>query len=318
MIVTVTPNTAIDRTLFLPYFEWNKTIRASRSYTGMGGKAADASWVLGEMGIPNLAMGFAAGYIGEQMEKMLQSRGSRTDFVWVGGETRINTVVIDEGGHGQSTLVTGELHVSPEHVAELRARFRAALQEATCVLLGGSLPAGVNTSLYTEMVAEARAASLPVVFDASGPGLLAGVKGCPTVCKPNRDELQELVGKRIDSLDEVYAAARELQERYNTAFVVTLGAEGALAVLPECSYFIPPPPVQVVSSAGAGDGVLAGLCAALGRGEPLEAGLRLGFAAAGAVCLTPITADCHREDIERLLPTIQLVPYNPLVNRRPS
>ena len=311
MIVTVTLNTAIDRTLFVPFLEKNRTIRASRSVMGMGGKAADASWILGALGVPNLALGFAAGLVGQQMEEMMHERGVRTDFVRVKGETRINTIIVCEDGSGQTTIVAEGLEVYPEHVDALRMRYQKALGEATCVLIGGSVPRGVDPALYTQLVQEARSRHTPVVFDASGPGLLAGLAGSPTFAKPNRDELHELTGRSVTSLEEIYHAAYDLRERYGTSLVITLGEEGALAVLPERAYWIPPPPVKVVSTAGAGDAVLAGLAVALSTGEPLEDGLRLGFAAAGAVCLTPATADCRRADVERLLPLIELIPYPP-------
>jgi 1-phosphofructokinase family hexose kinase len=311
MIVTVTPNTAIDRTLFVPSFALNRTIRASHSVVGMGGKAADASWILGELGMPNLALGFAAGLPGQQMEAMLRERGVATDFVWVAGETRVNTLIVCEDDSGQSTVVADTLKVSAEHVDALCARYEAALDDATCIVMGGSLPCDVEPALYTRLVQEARRRDIPVVFDASGPGLQAGLAGRPTFVKPNRAELEEITDQSLPSVEAAYRAARDLQMRYGSSLVVTLGEEGAVAVLPGRAYHIPPPRVEVISTAGAGDGVLAGLAAALSRGDPLEEGLRLGFAAAAAVLMTPGTADCHRADVERLLPTIELIPYSP-------
>lgn len=309
MIVTVTLNTAIDRTLFIQDFCWNQTIRAFQSALGMGGKATDASWILGELGYKNCAMGFAAGTVGRQMKKMLEDRGSKTDLVWVKGETRTNIVVISEAGKGQSTLVSGGLVIETKDVAAFRKKYTARLSKATCVVIGGSVPQGLNPTIYTELVEEARQADLPVVFDASGPGLKTGLEGHPTIVKPNIDELSDLAGRKITTLGEAYHAAKELQTRYGSDFIVTLGSEGALAILTNRSYFIPVLKIPVVSSAGAGDGVLAGVSAALATGKTIEEGLCQGFAAAAAVCLTPATADCRRGDVERLQPQIQLIPY---------
>ena len=88
MIITLTPNTAIDYTLQVSSFQLNRTIRATDSAWGMGGKATDVSWILGKLGIPTRALGFAAGSNGARMENMLGERGVETDFVWVDGETR--------------------------------------------------------------------------------------------------------------------------------------------------------------------------------------------------------------------------------------
>ncbi len=309
MILTVTLNTAIDRTLFIKDFQWGQTIRASQAVVGMGGKATDTSWILGELGIPNCAMGFAAGDVGHQMKKMLEDRGSRTDFVWVKGETRTNIVIISESGQGQSTLVSEGLVISEKEVAEFRKKYTRQLKKAQCVVIGGSIPAGVGPLIYTEIVKEARQMGVPVVFDASGPGLRTGLEGQPTVTKPNIDEISDLAGHKVTTIQQTYRAAKELQEKTPTSFIITLGAEGALAVLSDRAYLIPPLKIQVVSTAGAGDAVLAGLSIALAKKQPLEEGLRLGFAAAAAVCLTPATADCRRTDVEALLPRISLVSY---------
>jgi 1-phosphofructokinase family hexose kinase len=310
MIITVTLNTAIDRTFFINEFKWGQTIRASTTAIGMGGKATDASWILGELGYPNLAMGFAAGDAGRQMKKMLEVRGCKTDFVWVQGETRTNIIIINEEGKGQSTLTSRGLVIGENDVRRFWKKFHVNLGNAHCVVIGGSVPDGIDPSIYTRMVRTAREAGLPVIFDASGPGLAAGLEGHPTIVKPNLDEISWLAGYKVSSTEQAYQVAKELQTKYHTDFIVTLGKEGALAVLSDRAYIIPVINIPVVSTAGAGDGVLAGLSAAFSSGKPIEDGLRLGFAAAAAVCLTPATADCHREDISTLLPKVQLIPYD--------
>jgi 1-phosphofructokinase family hexose kinase len=276
------------------------TMRATRTVTSMGGKPADASFILGEMGIPSLALGFAAGDVGRGVEQMLEARGVAVDFIQVGGETRINTVIISEQDGGHATITTSTLEVYPEHIEELRRRYRTALEDATCVVIGGTQP---------DFVRLAKEHSVPVIFDASGQAMLGGLAAHPDFSKPNRDELAWLVERPLDSLEDAYRAGREMQDKHGTSPIVTLGTQGALAVLPERTYYIPPLEVEVVSPAGAGDGVLAGMAAALSRGDSLEEGLRLGFAAATAVLLQPGTADCRRADVERFLPQIELVPY---------
>ena len=307
MILTVTLNPAVDRTYLIKDFAWNRTIRSGQAVLGMGGKGTDASWVLGELGYANLALGFAAGDTGRLMEKMLRARGCRTDFVWVEGETRTNIVIIGE--RGQSTLTEPGLQIGAGALERLRRKFNKALKTASCVVIGGTVPPGIDAAIYTELVESARAAGLPVVFDASGPGLKAGMAGRPTVAKPNIDEIAELYGRPINSVEEAYKAGRELQDRYGAALVITLGKDGALAVLTGRAYTIPVLRIPVASAAGAGDAVLAGLAAALSEGRSMEDGLRLGFAAAAAVCLNTATADCRKADVERLLPQVELVKH---------
>jgi len=119
---------------------------------GGSGKAADASWVLGELGIPSLALGFAAGRTGRQLEDMLRAKGVEVDFTWVGGETRVSTLIVCEDGSGQSTITVSTLEVGPEHVLAMHEKYRTALDEAPCVVMGGSLPRGVAAELYREFI----------------------------------------------------------------------------------------------------------------------------------------------------------------------
>src|SRR5215212_2157634 len=171
MIITLTPNTGIDHTLQVSSFPLNSTIRASDSAWGMGGKAIDVSWILGKLGVPTRALGFAAGPSGLRMENMLRERGVETDFVWVNGETRLNTVLV-VSGEGQSTITSSSLHVSQEHLTEFVAHYQRALKSASCVVMGGSLPNGVPVEFYAEAIVQARVRGVPVIFDSSGPALL--------------------------------------------------------------------------------------------------------------------------------------------------
>jgi 1-phosphofructokinase family hexose kinase len=309
MIITLTPNTGIDHTLQVSSFQLNNTIRASDSAWGMGGKATDVSWILGKLGIPTLALGFAAGPNGLRMEKMLRERGAKTDFVWVDGETRLNSVIV-VSREGQSTITSSSLQVSPVHLSEFIPRYQKALEGASCVVMGGSLPNAVPLEFYAEAIAQAHVYGVPVIFDSSGLPLVAGMKSHPELIKPNLAELTDLLGYLPASRQEVQEAARRLHDEFGTNVIITLGAEGAIAVFENGSHFIHPLSIPVVSSAGAGDGVLAGMALAYFRQEPLEYGLQHGFALAGSILRTLATADFLVEDYQELLPQIRITPLS--------
>lgn len=312
MIVTLTPNTTIDQTVFVASLTHNKTLRATHSVYSMGGKPTDASYILGELGISSQALGFAAGALGEKVRQMLSAKGVTVDFAAVNGESRMNVVIIAEDEGSQTTITTSTLDVTPAHIDALRARFIAALEKgASVVVMGGTLPVAVPPAFYTEFIALAKARGVTVIFDAADANLRAGLESAPHFIKPNRDELSALMGAPVSTLDEAYQAGRQLVTRYGTQPIITLGKDGALAVLHDRAYYVPPLEIEVVSAAGAGDAMLAGLAAALGRGQTIEEGLRLGTAAAAAVCLMPGTAECRREDVERLLPLVCLEDYPP-------
>ncbi len=307
MIITLTPNTGIDHTLQISSFQLNDTIRATDSAWGMGGKATDVSWILGKLGIPTRALGFAAGPNGLRMEKMLRQRGVETEFVWVDGETRLNSVIIVPS-EGQSTITSSSLNVSPEHLSEFSTRYQKALEGATCVVVGGSLPGGVPVNFYAESIAQAHNYGVPIIFDSSGPPLIAGIKSHPELIKPNLVELGDVLGYQPASHKEVKQAAEKLRDEFGTDVIVTLGEKGAIAVFRDASYLIHPISIPVVSSAGAGDGVLAGMALAYLHKESHEYGLRYGFALAGAILRTLATADFLVDDYHELLPRIRIEP----------
>ena len=309
MIVSLTPNTTIDLTVFVPKLITDTTLRASRTVYSLGGKPTDASWILGRMGVGSLALGLAAGSVGHKVNVMLEAYGVTTDFVSAEGETRINTVIIDESTGEHTTITSASMFVKPSHLDALRERYRAALKSASVVITGGSLPPGMEPEFYVEAIHMAREQGVPVLFDASQPNLEVGLRARPTFIKPNNHELSALVGKELDSAEALYASASDVLARYGSEVVISRGNKGVLAVLREGSYRIPPIPVDVSSPAGAGDALLAGLAHAVHHGRPIEDGLRLGVAAATAVCLQPGTAAYELADMRRFLPRVELIPY---------
>jgi 1-phosphofructokinase len=313
MIVTITPNTTVDLTVFIREWGWGKTIRAAGTVQSMGGKPTDASWILGELGIASHALGFAAGAMGAKVEAMLSARGVHADFVPVEGDTRTNVVIVLEDGDGQridqTTITTSSLRVAPDHIDALRAKVADALDTASCVVLGGTVPTGLTADFYAECIALCRARGIVTVYDAAEPNLSIGLRARPTYIKPNEHELAALVGRPIATLHDAYTAGRAIVDAYGTQPIITLGERGLLAVLADRAVFVEPLHVPVVSTSGAGDAVLAGLAASIERGEPIERGLALGTAAAAAVVMMPGTADCRRADVERLLPQVRMREY---------
>ena len=143
MIVTLTLNTALDHVLFCDGFEWGRTIRAHASVLSVGCKGADVAWMLAELGQPVVALGWIAGENGRRMEAMLRAQGVATDFVWVEGETRLNTVLIDTRRKVQSTVTAKGMQVRAEHVRAVKETLARHLEKASCLAIGGSLPPGL-------------------------------------------------------------------------------------------------------------------------------------------------------------------------------
>jgi fructose-1-phosphate kinase PfkB-like protein len=174
--------------------------------------------------------------------------------------------------------------------------------------MGGSLPNGVPVDFYARAIEQAHVHNVPVIFDSSGPSLAAGIKSRPSLIKPNLPELADVLGFIPKSQPEVQQAAGELKARFGVDAIATLGEEGAVAVFEDGAYFVKPLSIPVVSAAGAGDGVLAGMALSYANQESHEYGLRHGFALAGAILKTLATADYRVEEYKELLQKICILP----------
>jgi len=303
LIITVTPNTGIDRVLFVRGFEWGRRVQAEGTTLAMGGKAADVSMILRALNVPTRALGFAAGDAARIMDRMLLSVGAETDWTWVSGETRINHILVDLARQKQSTIVADSLLVDDPTVAiaDLKSKIVAAAP-GRVVVFGGSLPRGCPLNLYADLVAAANRAGAITLLDCIAAPLRLGLVSRPYLIKPNLHEFEELVGRSLRDDADILCEACRLLPGGPRHIVVSLGVEGAIAVSREAAYRVHPIEVKVVNAAGAGDGMVAGLAIAFSKGQGLAEGLRLAAAIATAVLLTPGTAECHAEDVERLLP----------------
>jgi 1-phosphofructokinase family hexose kinase len=309
-VLTVTANTALDRCLLVDDFAFGRTVVARDSVLAMAGKPADCSLVLAELGVRSTATGLAAGATGRVMVGMLERAGVDCDFLWVAGETRTNIVIIQEGSGRQGTVTVPSLAATHDDGERLLERVHALLPGRSWLVLGGSPPAGVAEDLYPRIIEAAHAAGARVLLDANGRALLGSLVALPDVIKPNEIELGNALGRELSSVDSVLAAARELCCRGSGLVIVTMGRGGSVCATPECAWYVPRLAVNALNTAGAGDAFGAGLLRAILDGLPLQEALRWATATATASVLTLGTADCHLEDVVRLLPLVQVTPLD--------
>lgn len=309
MVITVTPNTALDRMLRVARLMPNRTLRAKQASLSPTGKGIDVSMVLAELGVPSLAMGFVAGDTGRQLVAALHAKNISSALTCVDGDTRINTVIIGEADGSHTTITADSLIVNETHVAAMLKAFTQHIRMATCVVLGGSIPAGVDESLYAQLITLAKQHGVPTILDATGATMHAALAAQPAWIKPNREELEALAGCEVHTLQDAWHAAQTLRARHGVNVLASLGAAGLLVVMADASHYAPALQVPVVNPAGAGDALVAGLAASIARGEPIDAGIRMGVAAAASTLMKAGTAECDRADIERLLPSVQVMPF---------
>jgi 1-phosphofructokinase family hexose kinase len=188
---------------------------------------------------------------------------------------------------------------------EILDRFRALAADADVALLCGSLPPGMEPSDYAALAAELGAAGRRCGVDASGEPLRRAVDAKPFLVKPNRDEAADLLGIPVVGVEGGARAARALAARGVTLAVVSLGAEGAVACSQERTVHAAVR-VAAVNPVGSGDCLLGGMAVGVARSASLEDALRLGVACGGANAATPETGIVRREDVEALLPRVEV------------
>lgn len=307
MILTVTPNPALDRVIYIEAFEPETVMRTTHVVNSVGGKGIDSSVALRTMGVETVGMCYLAGDIGHQLEALIEAYGITSDSIWVGGETRIAHVISETKLHRHSHIIIGEIQVTPEDLDTLIERCRSHLKQADWLITGGSLPPGVPETIFGTLAELGREAGVPVLVDTSGKALPATLHGQPTILKMNRAEFLEAFGAPSGNLDDLVTRGQEiLVEAQIPTIILTLGKEGLLALTQEGVFHAVAPPQTQVNAAGAGDAASAALAWRLSLGESWPEPLRWAAAAGAAVVLTEGTTDCDMDEIHRIYDLTQV------------
>lgn len=303
MILTVTPNAALDRILFIDEFRPGTVMRPQRWLDKVGGKGLDTSVGLRAFGVDTLAVSILAGDVGRRLVELLDGYGIRHDIVWVGGQTRISHVLVETHHRRHSHIIAGGPTVPPAAAAEFLQRAEQHTPQAEFAVAGGSLAAGLPGNIYRHIIERARAAGVPLLLDVSGPPVQAVLAAPPDILKMNWGEFERTFGAPASTLVELSARAAQVAARHNLpALVLTCGREGLLAVTSDGLFHAAAPPQKAVNAAGAGDVASGVLAWRRSLGEPWPDALRFAAAAGAASVLTEGTADCNPLDVERILP----------------
>jgi 1-phosphofructokinase family hexose kinase len=301
MYLTVTANSALDRVYFIEAFEPGTRMIASKSVESVGGKGFDASVALRGLRLETLALGFVAGSTGQTLVNLLEQYGIKHDLVWVEGETRVAMVIAEKKYHRHSHIIAGGYIVTDSAQDELIHRFEKHLPSAQWVILAGSLPQGINADFYARLTQLAQRSGTPVLIDCPGEPILRALPVQPSIVKMNWQEFEhtfQVNAKTLDQLAEHAALIKKTNQILN--LVITCGEHGVLALTSDGDFLALPSPQQAVNAAGAGDAVSAALAWRLSQGDNWPAALRWAAATGAAVVLTERTAECYREDVDRL------------------
>ncbi len=281
MIITVTLNAAIDKSLAVPNFRLGRRHRTVEQRTMAGGKGVNIARTLKSLGQPVIATGFAGGATGTHIVEQLTEESILNDFVRIREESRTNTSVLDPTTGVQTEINERGPSVSPREVELFRDKLLYLARGAAIVVFAGSLPRGVEPDLYGALIRDLERSEVTTVVDADGEPLRQAVRSEPDLISPNVLEAEELVGHEFATEEERTLAMTEIAALGPREVIMTL-ADGALAqVLIDGHRRLKRASIELrepIAKRGSGDALLAGYLAARYEGRPPDQCVRFGVA----------------------------------------
>jgi 1-phosphofructokinase family hexose kinase len=309
VIVTVTLNTAMDRTLLVPNLQLGQRHRASLGFASAGGKGLNVARALRRLGVPVICTGFVGGRNGTQIVDDLTDEGILNDFVRIRQESRTSVAVLDPISDQYTEINEWGPEIGEDELEALREKLAYLTQDAKYVVFAGSLPRGVPAGFYEEAIREMNRRHVLTVLDAEGEPLRLGIRAEPHLVSPNVQEAEGLVGHEFNDEDDVALGLEELEQ---------LGARHVLISLVTGCYPLVrdggverrvrgvAPRRAGVSTIGAVDTLVAGVVAARMDGKSVDESVRHAVAAGAASVLEPGPGRVDGREIGRVTPMIRI------------
>jgi 1-phosphofructokinase family hexose kinase len=309
VIVTVTLNAAIDRTLTVPNFQLGQRHRASLGLSLAGGKGINVARALKRLDVPVVATGLAGGRTGTRIIEELTSEAILNDFVRIADESRTSTAVVDPTNASFTEINEWGPAVQPEELETLWEKLHYLSRGADAVVFSGSLPRDVEDDFYAEAVRDLSRRGVACVVDCDGEALRLAVEAEPEIVAPNQREAESLVGQEFFEEEDFLMALDTIAEMGARNVLVT-GERGCFALLREerrpRRFHALAPVVETVSAVGAGDVFLAGFLAARVSDRLGSEALRAAVAVASASTLQLGAGRFDPREASRLQPSIEV------------
>ena len=280
MIYTITFNPALDYISQVENFEIGKINRTKMEKILPGGKGLNVSTVLKNLGIESTALGFIAGFTGEELKRSIEEKGIKTDFITVKkGITRINVKISSKD---ETALNGNGPETTEEDINKLLEKIEKIKKE-DIVILAGNIPRCINNDIYEIICKTLEKNNVTFVVDATKELLMNVLKYKPFLIKPNKEELEETFKEKIETEEEIIEHAKKLQKMGARNVLISLGGDGAMLVTTENKeYFLNAPKGKVLNTVGAGDSMVAGFIAGYVKNGDFEYAFKMGIATGSA------------------------------------
>lgn len=300
MIYTVTFNPALDYILELDKLEIGKIQKSKTELILPGGKGINVSTVLTNLEIDNIALGYKAGFVGAELERLLRNMNVKTDFIDLEeGNSRINVKI---SGEEETAINTNGPKISENKILELLEKLKT-LNENDYLVLSGSIPSSIKDDIYEKICRIVKKQNVKIVVDATKNLLVQALKYNPFLIKPNNEELGEIFGVEIHTKEDAYVYGKKLKEMGAQNVLVSMGKIGA-ALIDEAGqeYFIKSPEGKRVNTVGSGDSMVAGFIVGFLKYNNYEDALKMGVSAGSASALSKYLAT--KEEVYNLFNNI--------------
>ena len=285
MILTVTLNPVLDRVVEIPDFRVGKVNRVEKERIRVaGGKGINVSRVVKILGEPTLATGWLGGRTAGFIKERLKKEGIASDFVSIKGESRLNLTILDPVTHSQTHLVEKGPRIFPSEIKKLEEKVGDLVRKARVVVFSGSVPPGVSENIYNSLIrlVYREKEDIIPILDTRGEPLKQGLQGRPFMLKPNKEEMENLIGKSLESEADLIRQVRALLQKYVQLVVVSRGKNEVMVMEKKSLLMVSPPEINSLNTIGAGDALVGGFAVGLSRGLSLKEMSTLAVACAAA------------------------------------
>lgn len=317
MIVTVTLNAALDRTLTVPNFQRGQRHRASQGLMLAGGKGINIARALKLLGAPVVATGLVGGRTGIRIVEELTGEAILNDFVRIDNESRTSTAVVDPTAPTYTEINEWGPAVRPEELEMLLEKLTYLAQGADAVVFAGSLPRDVDEAFYEEAIRAINRQGVTTVLDSEGQPLRLGVQSEPYLVSPNQNEAEGLVGQEFNEDEDFILGLEAIAERGARNVLITQES-GCFALLRQertaHRYRVRAPSIEPVSAVGSGDVLLAAFLAAYLKGESPENALRAAVATGTASTLEVGAGRFDQREADRLASAVEVSKLEPVAS----
>lgn len=282
MIYTLTLNPAIDYYMTMENFQLGALNSLEEGYTLPGGKGINVSKVLKNFSVESVALGFIGGFTGDYIIKHLKEYQIENDFVTLNENTRINIKLKTKDSETEIAGISPKITV--ENIDELLKKFQQVKKE-DIVILSGSVPSSVKTTIYADII-KLLPKEVKIILDTRGVPFIEGLKANVYLTKPNNHELEEFFNRKLNNLDEIIEAGKELQKLGSENVLVSLGKDGSILITKDEVYVGNAPQGKLISSVGAGDSMVAGIVYGIAQGNSLVEAYKYGIASGSSTAFS--------------------------------